>query len=243
MSYPYPPLDQGDEEQQYHDNRYPLNDIRGPTPSYPINQAPPPQSYSHSQLPTSYSYDTSYDPAAGDPAQQYGYGQRPLSPPQPPSFPLSQSMPLPVHHHSQQQQQPYYDVHGQPNFPHSSTNLAEQHDPFHHQEDDNLGAPLLQQNQLYESRRDDNQTQDWQSQLANRRQPSNYSDGGGGQDYDQRSENQVTYGRIPQRQPRRYKTIKRVNLYHGNLVLDCQVPPKFLERLPKKDEREFTHMR
>lgn len=53
----------------------------------------------------------------------------------------------------------------------------------------------------------------------------------------------VRYGRIPQRQPRRYKTVKRVQLYHGNLVLDCQVPPKLLERCPRKDDREFTHMR
>lgn len=53
----------------------------------------------------------------------------------------------------------------------------------------------------------------------------------------------MRYGRIPQRQPRRYKTVKRVQLYHGNLVLDCQVPPKLLERCPRKDDREFTHMR
>ncbi|KAK4051686.1 Chitin synthase 4 [Microbotryomycetes sp. JL221] len=53
----------------------------------------------------------------------------------------------------------------------------------------------------------------------------------------------IRYGRIPQRQPRRYKTVKRVKLVRGNLVLDCQVPPKLLEKLPRKDEREFTHMR
>lgn len=34
-----------------------------------------------------------------------------------------------------------------------------------------------------------------------------------------------------------------VQLYNGNLVLDCQVPPKLLERVPRKDDREFTHMR
>ncbi|GAA5977405.1 hypothetical protein JCM10908_004966 [Rhodotorula pacifica] len=71
--------------------------------------------------------------------------------------------------------------------------------------------------------------------------------GGGGfgqgpqQGYD--DDTVVRYGRIPQRQPRRYKTVKRVQLYHGNLVLDCQVPPKLLERCPRKDDREFTHMR
>lgn len=44
-------------------------------------------------------------------------------------------------------------------------------------------------------------------------------------------------------QPRRYKTMKRVELYHGNLVLDCPIPKKLLETLPIKDGREFTHMR
>ncbi|BGP17974.1 hypothetical protein JCM10213_003981 [Rhodosporidiobolus nylandii] len=67
-----------------------------------------------------------------------------------------------------------------------------------------------------------------------------YGDGGAGYAGD---DDLVRYGRIPQRQPRRYKTVKRVQLYHGNLVLDCQVPPKLLERCPRKDDREFTHMR
>ncbi|GAA6021775.1 hypothetical protein JCM11491_007242 [Sporobolomyces phaffii] len=60
---------------------------------------------------------------------------------------------------------------------------------------------------------------------------------------DQPIQGSVQYGSIPQRQPRRYKTVKRVQLYNGNLVLDCQVPPKLLERVPRKDDREFTHMR
>lgn len=57
------------------------------------------------------------------------------------------------------------------------------------------------------------------------------------------SENNIRYGQIPQRIPRRFKTTKRVQLYNGNLVLDCPVPPKLLELCPIKDEREFTHMR
>jgi len=65
--------------------------------------------------------------------------------------------------------------------------------------------------------------------------------GAGPGDYDQ--ESIVRYGRIPQRQPRRYKTVKRVQLYHGNLVLDCQVPPKLLDQCPRREDREFTHMR
>lgn len=42
---------------------------------------------------------------------------------------------------------------------------------------------------------------------------------------------------------RRWKTVKKVALYKGNLVLDCPVPKKLLQMLPLKEEREFTHMR
>ncbi|CCF54212.1 hypothetical protein NDA11_001232 [Ustilago hordei] len=55
--------------------------------------------------------------------------------------------------------------------------------------------------------------------------------------------NGVRYGKIPQRVPRRYKTLKRVELYHGNLVLDCPVPSKLLDKLNDRESREFTHMR
>ena len=40
-----------------------------------------------------------------------------------------------------------------------------------------------------------------------------------------------------------WKTVKKVELYRGNLVLDCPVPKKLLALCPLKDEREFTHMR
>nr|CAA61028.1 Chitin synthetase II [Ustilago maydis]prf//2208421B chitin synthase [Ustilago maydis] len=53
----------------------------------------------------------------------------------------------------------------------------------------------------------------------------------------------VRFGKIPQRVPRRYKTLKRVELYHGNLVLDCPVPSKLLDKLNDRESREFTHMR
>jgi chitin synthase len=42
---------------------------------------------------------------------------------------------------------------------------------------------------------------------------------------------------------RRWNTVKQVELYKGNLVLDCPIPKKLLEMLPEKKEREFTHMR
>ena len=42
---------------------------------------------------------------------------------------------------------------------------------------------------------------------------------------------------------KRWKTVKKVELYKGNLVLDCPVPKKLLALCPQKEEREFTHMR
>ncbi|KIW11541.1 chitin synthase 2 [Exophiala spinifera] len=45
---------------------------------------------------------------------------------------------------------------------------------------------------------------------------------------------------------RRWKTVKEVQLFNGNLVLDCPLPPKFLAQVPhaQPPERdEFTHMR
>ncbi|KAI0318366.1 glycosyltransferase family 2 protein [Amylostereum chailletii] len=53
----------------------------------------------------------------------------------------------------------------------------------------------------------------------------------------------IRYGRIPQRVPRRYKTIKKVELFHGNFVLDSAVPTKLLNLCAQREEREFTHMR
>ena len=45
---------------------------------------------------------------------------------------------------------------------------------------------------------------------------------------------------------RRWKTVKEVQLFNGNLVLDCPIPPKLLNQVPhaQAPERdEFTHMR
>lgn len=47
-------------------------------------------------------------------------------------------------------------------------------------------------------------------------------------------------------QIKRWKTVKEVQLFNGNLVLDCPVPPKLLNQIPhaQPPERdEFTHMR
>lgn len=56
-------------------------------------------------------------------------------------------------------------------------------------------------------------------------------------------ETNIRYGRIPQRVPRRYKTLKKVELFHGNFVLDVSVPSKLLDMCALRNEREFTHMR
>lgn len=45
---------------------------------------------------------------------------------------------------------------------------------------------------------------------------------------------------------KRWKTVKEVQLFNGNLVLDCPIPPRLLNQVPhvQPPERdEFTHMR
>lgn len=42
---------------------------------------------------------------------------------------------------------------------------------------------------------------------------------------------------------KRWKTVKQVLLYRGNLVLDCPVPPVMLRENPHGERDEFTHMR
>ncbi|KAI8633635.1 glycosyltransferase family 2 protein [Xylariaceae sp. FL1651] len=58
---------------------------------------------------------------------------------------------------------------------------------------------------------------------------------------------QEPYQDEPRQQPaaplKRWKTVKQVLLYRGNLVLDCPVPPRLLNQLPHGERDEFTHMR
>lgn len=72
------------------------------------------------------------------------------------------------------------------------------------------------------------------------RPPGAYDDT---QDAQSIADTNIRYGRIPQRVPRRYKTIKKVELFHGNFVLDCAVPKKLLDMCQNRTDREFTHMR
>lgn len=60
---------------------------------------------------------------------------------------------------------------------------------------------------------------------------------------------QEPYADDPRRQQtpaapiKRWKTVKQVLLFRGNLVLDCPVPPRLLNQLPHGDHDEFTHTR
>lgn len=59
------------------------------------------------------------------------------------------------------------------------------------------------------------------------------------------SENGEKFGQ-PGASIKRWKTVKEVKLFNGNLVLDCPVPPRLLNQVPhaQPPERdEFTHMR
>lgn len=53
------------------------------------------------------------------------------------------------------------------------------------------------------------------------------------------------YGPAPDRMIRRLKTTKRVQLFRGNLVLECPVPKTLLEMCPldHRTEQEFSLMR
>ncbi|KAL7417182.1 glycosyltransferase family 2 protein [Mrakia frigida] len=59
----------------------------------------------------------------------------------------------------------------------------------------------------------------------------------------QDEDDNIHYGPVPSRVPRRNKTVKRVQLYMGHLVLDSPVPSKLLVHCPNKTEKEFTTMR
>ncbi|KAG2202877.1 hypothetical protein INT46_007557 [Mucor plumbeus] len=72
--------------------------------------------------------------------------------------------------------------------------------------------------------------------------------GGGGTRFGSPPSNMIgggpgDFGIAPRKQPRRYKTVRKVKLTGGNLILDNPVPNKYLQRVKRRDENEFTHMR
>jgi len=90
----------------------------------------------------------------------------------------------------------------------------------------------------------DQPTQYWQDEQDNR--PILQPDSGYGPDPHLGVEG-VSINPTPSPAPiRRWKTVKEVQLFNGNLVLDCPVPPRLLNQVPhaQPPERdEFTHMR
>ena len=61
-------------------------------------------------------------------------------------------------------------------------------------------------------------------------------------------DNQQHYGPAPEKQSRRgvrqtQMTTKEVRLINGELILECKIPTILHSFLPRRDDREFTHMR
>ncbi|KAI8363168.1 chitin synthase 1 [Mortierella sp. GBAus27b] len=55
--------------------------------------------------------------------------------------------------------------------------------------------------------------------------------------------NTLRVNEIPERQERRYKTKKHVQLTDGNLILDCPVPTHYLDRQRHQEGEEWAYMR
>ncbi|KAF9361934.1 Chitin synthase, class 1 [Mortierella sp. AD094] len=55
--------------------------------------------------------------------------------------------------------------------------------------------------------------------------------------------NTMRYGEAPERQERRYKTKKNVELTNGNLILDCPVPTHYLKNQKKQEGDEWQYLR
>ncbi|KAJ9299254.1 CAZyme family GT2 [Paecilomyces variotii] len=67
-------------------------------------------------------------------------------------------------------------------------------------------------------------------------------------DADEMADGNMHYGPAPEKQSRRgvrqaQVTRKEVQLINGELVLECKIPTILHSFLPRRDEREFTHMR
>jgi chitin synthase len=119
-------------------------------------------------------------------------------------------------HHDAYYQQPYQPS---PHEEHPLTNYPPNGDPYF--DDDH--APILQANDTGYG-------------------PDPTTAPGGYKDYD----GAIPPSSTPVPALKRYKTVKEVQLFNGNLVLDCPIPPKLLNMVPhaQPPERdEVTHMR
>lgn len=125
----------------------------------------------------------------------------------------------PQQHHDQYYQPPYVPS---PHEEHPLTNYPSNQDPYYDEDDHH---PILQ-------------SQDTSYGPDPHSQPGPYKDydGAGG----------VGHSPSPAPGLKRYKTVKEVQLFNGNLILDCPIPPRLLNQVPHANppERdEFTHMR
>ncbi|KAF8852159.1 chitin synthase 1 [Acephala macrosclerotiorum] len=127
----------------------------------------------------------------------------------------------PQQHHDQYYQPPYVPS---PHEEHPLTNYPSNQDPYYDEDDH---RPILQaQDTAYG--------------------PDPHSQPGPYKDYDGAGGIGVAPSASPAPALKRYKTVKEVQLFNGNLILDCPIPPKLLNQVPhaQPPERdEFTHMR
>ena len=195
--------------------------------------------------------------AADDPPAHYARGPLPVpgqhqdmgrqsafSPPPP-------SMPAPYRHPSPYLPDPYAQA--RPGFDSHLTGSSGYSDPFNDPAQHQLGDPAYDHDALplmNEAGAYNGATYNAEPQPGSHQydpHPQDDDQGGhyapGGFVDPQEDISMVRYGKIPSRQPRRFKTIKRVELYQGNLVLDCAVPDKLLQMCANKTDREMTHMR
>ncbi|GLB45336.1 putative chitin synthase [Lyophyllum shimeji] len=237
----YPEADEG-QHRHYNDGYNPYEqqyDHNAPysTPASDPFQTPNHQAYGHTQPYSNNPYDnadlyggsllqppqdqysrpssTTYPPldAYGRPSP----GPHPLSPPPPPPPPASLGVPF------QTPGPPPSTTPLSHGYARTAYELRDEHDGAENDHADTGDIPLL--------RRDPSQ-----SSFVNVEMPIPGA-------YDEDETSNIRYGRIPQRIPRRYKTLKKVELFHGNFVLDSEVPSKLLDMCAYRNEREFTHMR
>lgn len=120
----------------------------------------------------------------------------------------------------------HYDQQQHVGYQEYAVNPEAHHDGYYNQpyEPQAQGAqPGFEPGFEYDDRRPMLQHQDSSMSESYRDQPQQQQGGGGGL--------------------KRWKTVKEVLLYRGNLVLDCPVPPRLLNQVPHGDRDEFTHMR
>jgi chitin synthase len=128
----------------------------------------------------------------------------------------------PQAHHDQYYNQPY-DPSPHDESPHQAYGAQ----PDHYWQDEDAGRPMIQGANSYGPDPHDMDPHDM----------------------DQHPENPFHDEPAPTIMPapiKRWKTVKEVQLFKGNLVLDCPIPPRLLNQVPhaQPPERdEFTHMR